>query len=148
MHRAFLLALAALACSTGTARAQIWVGGGVWTGAPVIVVPVPYDAFWHRLAPPLPNARAPGVAPSCLRVGRCTVEELEIYYRRPETLERRAPAAPEAREPVHHMGPLFAPGFTGTPEAEVQPEFRGAGAPRAEFEASGQPLEPRLAAPR
>lgn len=140
--------LIAFGCAAGTGHAQIWVGGGVWTGAPVIVVPVPYDAFWYPLPAPLPNARAPGVAPSCLRVGRCTVEELEIYYRRPEMLERRAPAAPDAHQPPQYMGPLFAPGFTGTPEAEVQPEFRGAGTPRAEFESSGQPLDPRLGAPR
>ncbi len=148
MRKALFALLSALACASSPAHAQVWIGGGVWTGVPVIVVPVPYDAFWHPFPPPPANARAPGVAPSCLRVGRCTVEELEIYYQRPEMLERRAPAAPDPGRPLPRVGPLFAPGFTGTPEEEVQPRFRGSSVPRAEFESSGQPLDPRVATPR
>ena len=88
-----------------------------------------------------PNAyRLPGIAPSCLRVGRCAVSEMEYYYRQPHIFERRAPAAPEASsygsQPVYVFGPDVGP----TPDEAVRPEYRGASRPREAYSESGRPL--------
>jgi hypothetical protein len=138
--RRIALLLASTLCTAAPAPAQVAVGGGIGYGSPVIVVPVPIVVPLASDRYAYPGVRAPGVAPSCLRIGRCTPSDLEVYYSRPEALERRAPGASGPSGDAPFETRIFAPGVKATPEDEVRPEYRGASLPREEFEASGKPL--------
>jgi hypothetical protein len=148
------LSVLAFALASGTSEAQGMAGAGAYLGVPVFGFPlyggpvygVPvYGAPWLW-----PNAgvgawhyadRAPGIAPSCLRVGRCTVAELEIYYRTPYVLERRAPTAPEETVQGLRSAYVFGPGVAPTADEAVRPEYREASLPWEKYSESGKPLE-------
>ena len=135
------IVLLASAFAWGAADAQIVYGAGVGYGVPLYGAPwagwpYPGAAAWHP-----DYYRAPGIAPSCLRIGRCTVAEMEYYYRQPQTLERRAPAPPEGIDRSMPPAHLFGPGVGPTPDEAVRPEYRGVSRPREEFSESGKPIE-------
>jgi hypothetical protein len=158
-RRLVALVAAGLVCAAMPALAQVvvvgggvWLGGGAWYGAPLLwspaPVPWPHAGAWHPYAAPSANYRSPDHAPSCLRIGRCTVAELQYYYRRPETLERRAPTAPEPAFDATLYVPIGRPGIAPTSDEAVQPEYQGASLPRDAFSESGKPLERGADAPR
>ena len=156
----WILALAgALAWSAAAAQNMVGAGFGAYFGAPIHGVPVYgipvygvplYGVPGYGVPWLWPNAglgswhyadRGPGIAPSCLRVGRCTVAELEVYYRTPYVLERRAPAAPEAAEQGLRPAFVFGPAVAPTPADAVRPEYRDASLPWEKYGESGKPLE-------
>lgn len=165
-HRLVALLAAGLACAAAPVGAQVVMGGGLWYGAPLLwppgpmlwppapmlwppaPIPWPYGGVWQPSAAPSANYRAPDFAPSCLRIGRCTVAELQLYYRRPEMLERRAPTAPEPPGAAPAYLPIFPHGVVPTPDEAVQPAYRGASLPREEFSESGKPLHSGANGPR
>src|SRR5262245_40148850 len=141
--RTWLLAVLAFATTT-CVDAQIVVGGAVGYGywmVPAPVVPLysyPYGGYYF----PDPLRFEDGL-PSCYRYGRCSLRDIEFFRDRPQRLERLAPAPPSANPAVDYGAPLWGFGYVPpTPEENIQPEYRGASQPRAEFERSGQPLAP------
>jgi hypothetical protein len=159
-RRLVALLAAGLACAAVPVGAEVVASGGLWYGAPLLWAPAPilwpYPGAWYPYAAPsaVPyaapsvNYRAPDFAPSCLRIGRCTVEEVQFYYRRPEVLERRAPTAPETPSAAPPFVPVFPHGVVPTSDEAVQPAYRGASLPREEFSESGMPLDGDANGPR
>jgi len=146
----WILALSGLAVIAPT-FGQVVVGGAVGYGywmAPLPVVPLPVVPLYSYAFPyggyffPDPLRFEDGL-PSCYRYGRCSLRDIEFFRDRPHRLERLAPAPPSANPAVDYGAPLWGFGYVPpTPEENIQPEYRGASQPRAEFERSGQPLAP------
>jgi len=141
----WILALSGLAV-IAPASGQVVVGGGVGYGywmVPVPVVPLyayPYPYGGYSFPDPL---RFEDGLPSCYRVGRCSLRDIEFFRDRPHRLERLAPAVPGANPPADYGASPWGFGYVPpTPEENIQPEYRGASQPRAEFEESGQPIAP------
>jgi len=139
----WIRALSGLAVAT-PAFGQVAVGGGVGYGywmAPVVPLysyPYPYGGYFFP--DPL---RFEDDLPSCYRYGRCSLRDIERFRDRPYRLERLAPAPPVANPPVDYGASPWGFGYAPpTPEENIQPEYRGASQPRAEFEESGQPIAP------
>jgi hypothetical protein len=131
--------LAALAlAATLPAAAQAMVGGvgvgyGTYPVAPVVIVPLhplPYGIY--------PDLRFADELPSCYRVGRCSLRDIDRLVDRLNRLERLAPAAPQAA-PGAVTTRLSRGTVVPTPEEEIRAEYRGASVPRAEFSESGRP---------
>jgi hypothetical protein len=150
--RAWMFALSAFAV-TPCADAQVLIGGGVgyrYAMYPAPVVPpfaygYPYYGGYFFPDP----LRFEAGLPSCYRFGRCSLRDVEFFRDRPHRLDRLAPTAPKgASAPSGHPDLVF-PGYAPpTPEANIQPEYRGASQPREEFSGSGQPREPAAAGQR
>jgi len=144
----FLLAgLCAAVPAAALAQMVIGLGAGVAYGpmfvpapvyglyAPVVVVPYPlygYGGAGFIYPPPRTDA-----LPSCYRAGRCTLADLYALGGRPDRLDRLAPTAPDASQPVR---PLDRPAnVPPTAADEIQPAYRNASVPRDEFRKSGTP---------
>ena len=79
---------------------------------------------------------APGVCPDSIALGRAIRRELQRQELRRE-LEARAAAAARPGEPSPYTAPRYLP--PPTPEAQMQPRYRGTGEIRPEYQMSGQP---------
>jgi len=143
--RTRLVAVLAFAATT-CANAQVMAGGaaghGYWM-VPVPVVPLyPYPYSYGGYFFPDPLTLEDGL-PSCYRFGRCSLRDIELFRDRPHRLERLAPAPPGVNPPPDYAASPWGGGYAPpTPEENIQPEYRDASRPRAEFEGAGQPVAP------